>query len=135
MPKYLKDILDRSWANAFQKYTFRNIDEGRFSVLYSEIYATIPNKPVNVIVGILILKEIFHLSDDELIESLYFDVRFQYALRATSYEKQPVSINTLTNFRNRLVEYEKKSGIDLIPGELVAENLLKKKWGQQNILS
>jgi hypothetical protein len=129
MPKYLKDILDKSWANAFQKYTFPNINEDRFSVLYSDNFATRPNTPVNVIVGLLILKEIFHLTDEELIGSLYFDVRFQFALRTASYEKQPVSINTLTNFRNRLVEYEKKTGIDLIKlevenqAEIIAKHL------------
>lgn len=121
LPKYLKEILEKSWANSFQEYIFPNINEERFSVLYSDNYATRPNSPVNVIIGLLILKEMFQLTDEELIGSLYFDVRFQYALRTTSYEKQPISINTLTNFRNRLVEYEKSTGIDLIKLEVEAQ--------------
>jgi hypothetical protein len=121
MPKYLKEILEKSWANSFQQHIFPNINEGRFSVIYSDNYASRPNSPVNVIIGLLILKEIFQLSDEELIGSLHFDIRYQYALRTTSYEKQPVSINTLTNFRNRLVEYEKLTGIDLIQLEVESQ--------------
>lgn len=118
MPKYLRKILEKSWAQPFQEYIFPNINEERFAVLYSENHATRPNSPVNVIIGLLMLKELFRLSDEELIGSLYFDTRFQYALRTTSYEKQPVSINTLSNFRARLYEYEKATGIDLIQEEV-----------------
>lgn len=32
----------------------------------------------------------------------------QYALCTTGYEKQPASINTLTTFRNRVIDYEQK---------------------------
>jgi hypothetical protein len=74
------------------------------------------------------LKEMFQLSDEELIGSLYFDVRYQYALGTTSYEKQPVSINTLYNFRKKLVEYELKTGIDLIKLEVEAQAKLIAKY-------
>ena len=102
MPQYLKKILLKSWAHTFQEYIFPNIKEERFAVLYSDNHATRPNTPVNIIIGLLILKEIFGLPDEELIGSLQFKNRFKYALRTTSFEQQPVSINTLTNFRSRL---------------------------------
>ncbi len=118
MPKYSKNILINSWAEPFQTHIFPSINEERFSVLYSDNIATRPNTPVNIIIGLFLLKALFQLSDEELIGSLYFDVRYQYALRTTSYEKQPISINTLTNFRTRLVEYETKTGIDLLKLEV-----------------
>lgn len=118
LPNYLKNNLMKSWAHAFQEYIFPNINEERFSVLYSDNYATRPNSPVNVIVGLLIIKEIFGQSDEDLIASLYFDIRYQYALKTTSYEKQPVSINTLYNFRKRLYDYDESTGIDLIKLEV-----------------
>ncbi|WP_051533993.1 transposase [Desulfitibacter alkalitolerans] len=118
MPQYLKKILLKSWAHTFQEYIFPNIKEERFAVLYSDNHATRPNTPVNIIIGLLILKEIFGLTDEDLIGSLHFDTRFQYALRTTSFEQQPVSINTLTNFRTRLYNYEKETGIDLIKQEV-----------------
>lgn len=120
MPRYLQDILRKSWAHTIREMIFPYIDEKPFAVLYSDNYATRPNSPVNVIIGLLILKEIFGLTDEELIGSLHFDTRYQYALRTTSFEDQPVSINTLTNFRTRLCHYEQESGIDLLQPEVEA---------------
>ena len=120
MPKYLQDILKKSWAQALRDYVFPQINEERFSVIYSSDYASRPNTPINIIIALLMIKEIFQQTDEELIGSLHFDIRYQYALHTTNYEKQPVSINTLTNFRNRVIEYEQSSGIDLIKIEIEA---------------
>ena len=119
LPKYLRKNLEKSWATPFNKYIFSNINEERFEVLYSNEVSR-PNSPINVLMGLLILKENFNLPDEELIGSLHFDMRFQFALGTTSYEKQPVSINTLYNFRARVLEYEKKTGRDLIKEEIEA---------------
>ena len=119
LPKYLRKNLEKSWATPFNKYIFSNINEERFEVLYSNEVSR-PNSRVNVLVGLLILKENVSLPDEDLIGSLNFDMRFQFALGTTSYEKQPVSINTLYNFRTRVLEYEKKTGRDLIKEEIEA---------------
>ncbi|WP_442870412.1 transposase [Aneurinibacillus sp. Ricciae_BoGa-3] len=54
------------------------------------------------------------LTDEELLESLAFDFRFHYALGIQDIEKERVCINTLTNFRKRLLQYEIKTGQDLL---------------------
>lgn len=64
-----KKALDNSWAKIFADEIFPNIDEERFSVLYSS-KASRPNAPVNVIIGALIIKELFDYSDDEIVEYL-----------------------------------------------------------------
>src|SRR5690606_25715743 len=92
MPKYLIDILKNSWCHAFREYIFPKINEERFSVLYSDNPATRPNSPVNVIIGLLIIKEIFQDSDEELIGSLHFDIRYQYALHTTSLACELLSL-------------------------------------------
>lgn len=104
--------LERSWANLFATEIFPSINEDRFSVLYSD-KASRPNTPVNVIIGALILKELFDLSDDEVVEDLLLDPRFQYALHTTSFEEQPISDKTLSRFRQRCYDYEQLHGIDL----------------------
>jgi hypothetical protein len=53
MPKYLQDIFNKSWAKAFKDYIFPQINEDRFSVLYSN-KASQSNSPINVILGLLI---------------------------------------------------------------------------------
>ena len=107
-----KKALEHSWAKPFAEEIFPAIDEERFSVLYSD-KASRPNTPVNVIVGALIIKELFNLSDDEVVENLMLDPRYQYALHTTSFAEQPMSDKTLTRFRQRCYEYESITGIDL----------------------
>ena len=94
--KYLKG----SWAETFSKNIFPFIEEDRFKVLYSDNPASRPNNPANVYFGLLILREIFNQSDEEVLNALMFDVRYQYALHTTSFQEQPVSKNSLTNFRS-----------------------------------
>ena len=64
-----KKTLKKSWAKVFADEIIPDIDEERFSVLYSD-KASRPNTPVNVIVGALIIKELFDYSDDEIVENL-----------------------------------------------------------------
>lgn len=78
-----KKTLENSWAHIFSEEIFPAIDENRFKVLYSD-KASRPNTPVNVIIGALIIKELFDYSDDELIENLMLDLHLQYALHTTS---------------------------------------------------
>ena len=114
LPEREKKLLEKSWAKNFSEIVFPSIDEEPFSVLYEDNKATRPNTPVNVILGSLSLKELHGLSDDALMKSLIFDVRFQYALHTTSMEEQPLSDRTLSRFRERCLNYEIITGRDLI---------------------
>jgi hypothetical protein len=105
-------VLEKSWAKIFADEIFPAIDEKRFSVLYSD-KASRPNTPVNVIVGALIIKELFDYSDDEMVENLMLDFRLQYALHTTSFDEQPLSDKTLSRFRKRCFDYEVLHNKDL----------------------
>lgn len=96
----------------FADKVFPAIDENIFSVLYSK-KASRPNTPVNVIVGALILKEALNVTDDEIVEAMAFDIRYQYALHTTSFEEQPISDRTLSRFRARVLSYEIEHDVDL----------------------
>lgn len=106
-------FLEQSWAKDFAENIFPNIHEEDFAPLYSSNYSR-PNTPVNVIVGALILKEAFGDTDDELVQALMFDIRYQYALHTTSFDEQPLSDRTLSRFRARCLAYETETGTDLI---------------------
>ena len=80
-----RKALENSWARIFADDIFPYIDEKRFSVLYSDNGS--PNTPVNVIVGALIIKELFDYSDDEMVENLMLDLHLQYALHTTSFPR------------------------------------------------
>jgi len=112
-------FLDKSWANPFAEIIFPAIDEKPFAVLYSNKDSR-PNTPVNVIIGAFIIKELAGDSDDELLESLLFDIRYQYALHTTHYKEQPLSDRTLGRFRERCNAYELETGKDLLHDTVVS---------------
>lgn len=106
-------FLEKSWAKYFGDFIFPAIDEAPYSVLYSE-KGSRPNCPVNVQIGALILKELTGQSDDEIMLSLMFDARYQYALNTTSFEEQPINDRTLGRFRERCASYYETHGVDLL---------------------
>ena len=108
-----KQFLDKSWARYFAEYIFPKIDETPYAVLYSKKDSR-PNTPVNVQIGALILKEYTGQSDDDLLASMMFDIRYRYALHTTGFAEQPMSDRTLGRFRERCNAYELESGIDLL---------------------
>ena len=86
----------------------------------------------------MVLEELMGLMDEEFMDSLLFDIRFQYALHTTSFKEQPVSDRTFSRFRRRCLTYETETGIDLIhdtvkelSGEMAALNF-KKLFGYLN---
>ena len=95
-------IVMNSWAKDFSKIVLPAINEQRFSILYSDHKFSRANTPFNVIIGAMILKENFGLTDDELFESICCDVCFQYALHTTQMKDQPISDRTFSRFRERL---------------------------------
>jgi len=50
-----------------------------------------------------------------------FDIRYQHALHTTSFPEQPVSKNSLTNFRAAVYRYNQEYGIDLIQQEIESQ--------------
>lgn len=111
----------KSWAKGFSEIVFPAINEERFAVLYSQEPASRPNTPINVLVGALMLKELFQMTDEELVETLVCgDLRFQYALHTTSFVEQPLSKNSFNRFRKRLYLHYLENGEDLLHQEMEA---------------
>lgn len=54
------------------------------------------------------------------MESILLDVRFQYALHTTSFEEPPFSGRTFSRFRERVLSYERETGVDLLKEEIYA---------------
>jgi hypothetical protein len=112
-----RKIFDKTWAKPFAEHVFPQINEAKFEVLYCNDNGR-PNTPVNVVIGSLLLKEMTQLTDEELLESIVFDPRYQYALNLTSYDEIPFSDRTVSRFRARLYQYEMDTGEDLLKEEI-----------------
>lgn len=112
-------IMMNSWCKDFADIVFPAINEERFSVLYSDNPASRPNTPVNFLVGALMLKENNNLGDEELLESICCDPRYQFALHTTHLEEQPISDRTFSRFRERLYYHELETGENLLEDEMM----------------
>lgn len=108
-----KRFLEKSWAKTFAELIFPAIDEAPFAVLYSNRPSK-RNTPVNILIGACILQQLADLSDDEIVNALMFDIRYQYALHTCDFEEQPLSDRSLGRFRARCEAYEAQTGIDLL---------------------
>ena len=112
LPAGIKKKLDNHWSTHFYEHVFTQIDEEKFAVLYHEGYSR-PNKPVNELVSLEILKEMLGLSDEELEHAYLFDFRVRNALGKETMGDN-ICPRTFNNFRRRLLEYEEETGRDLL---------------------
>ncbi len=74
LPEQQLKLLRGSWANSFYEEFFCRIDEEIFAGLYSDEPSR-PNVPVNVLVGLEVLKAGFGWSDEELYENFCFNLQ------------------------------------------------------------
>ena len=93
--------LRKSWAEAFQEHALPLIHEESFAPLYCQDNGR-PNQPVQMVFGMLLLKEMFNLTDAEALEQLEFNLLWQHAL-AVSADESHLCQKTLHNFRARLM--------------------------------
>jgi hypothetical protein len=93
--------LEKSWADMFQSRALPLIDEKSFADMYCEDNGR-PNRAVQTVLGVLILKEMFNLTDEEALEEMEFNLLWHHALRLT-LEEAHLPQKTLHNFRARLM--------------------------------
>ena len=72
--------LERSWAEVFRNEALPLIDEERFAPMYC-VDNSRPNRAVQTVLGVHLLKEMFNLTDDEALEQLEFNLLWHHALR------------------------------------------------------
>jgi hypothetical protein len=113
LPEKLRAKLLSSWAETFYREVFCRIVESIFAVLYSD-EASRPNVPINVLVGLEILKSGFGWSDEELHEQVCFNLQVRHALGMHDLGSAVFALRTLYNFRRRVREYAQETGINLM---------------------
>lgn len=112
-----KRAIDLSRAKLVGDVIYPNVNEEKFAELFSEVFSR-PNITISRYVSALVLKRMYHLADDTLLEFLRCGaLNFQYALHTTQDEKQPLSESSLRRFRRKIEAYREKTGQDLIQSE------------------
>jgi hypothetical protein len=130
MPDKLREKLQRTWPEVFRIQVMKMIPEDAFAALYHAFQGR-PNFPVAILVGLSILKEMLDLTDEALMDSFRFDLRFHYALRL-DLEDTELSIRTLYNFRERVVGSPAVSAtFEQVTDQIIA--ILGLKTGEQRL--
>ena len=104
LPAQMLARLERDWPGPFRSAVLPLIDEEKFRPLYHADNGR-PNTPVRLVLGVLLLKEFFDLTDEEALAELAFDMRWHVALDRT-LEDAPCCQKTLHNFRVNLQKHD-----------------------------
>ena len=96
--------LQASWAEGFRAHALPLIDEEVFAPLYCADNGR-PNRPVQTVFGVLLLKEMHGLTDAEALEQLEFNLQWHHALGLTPDEAH-LPQKTLHNFRARVMAHD-----------------------------
>ena len=105
LPDEKRERLAREWPGQFRDQALPLIDEEQFRDLYCADNGR-PNKPVRTVVAVLILKDMFDLTDEEALYRVDFDLGWHVALRLTPEEAHCCQ-KTLHNFRAKLLGNDK----------------------------
>lgn len=104
LPEEKRRRLEKAWPETFRTRVLPLIEEERFRHLFDDDNGR-PNKPVQTVIGILILKDIYDLTDEEVLFNVDFNLAYQHAL-ALDVDEAHCCQKTLHNFRVKLLESE-----------------------------
>ena len=101
LPEDKRRRLERGWPGEFRAGALPLIDEEAFRDLYHRWNGR-PNKPIQTVVGVLLLKEMQDLTDEQALFNLDFNLAWHVALDLTPEEAHTCQ-KTLHNFRAKLM--------------------------------
>ena len=113
LPEKTLDLLKKSKGYQFYDLIFRHIKEEDFSCLYSDKWSC-PNSPVNQLLSAIVICTQRNWSHKELESQLAFNIEIRVALGLTDIVSRPFTMRTYYNFQNRLFDYERREGINLL---------------------
>lgn len=102
-----------AWQNLFYSEITSKIDESIFCPLYALDNGR-PNASIRQLLGMIILKEGNNWTDAQLFESCEFNVLIMRALGLNNLSDRIPSPATYYNFKLALLNYEQKSGVNLL---------------------
>jgi len=110
----------KAWHNLFFKYVTLHIDEDLFRPLFSEDNGA-PNVSIRLMVGMLILREMFGWSYSEQFSNCMFNLQVRAALGLHNIDDPLPAESTFFLFISRMVDYEEAGNGNLM--EKVFEQL------------
>ena len=112
LPNKQQKRLEHSWAGTFYDEIFTRIDEAPYAALYAD-QPSRPNIPVNILVGLEILKAGKGWSDEEMYENFCYNIQTRHALGLHTLTDGHFELRTVYIFRRRLSEHMQETGENL----------------------
>jgi cation transport regulator ChaB len=112
LPDKVREQLEQSWAGTFYREIFVRIDEQLYARLYADEPSR-PNIPVNVLVGLEMLKDGNGWSDQDMYENYCYNLQVRYALGLRNLADGHFELRTVYNFRQRLSQHMQQTGENL----------------------
>lgn len=97
------------WHNLFRKEVVNRIDEELFRPLFSEGQGR-PNAPIRVLIGMMVLKEAFGLSDEKIFEDCRYNLLYRSALGLLNLNDSLPTESTYYLLRHKVAAYDKANG-------------------------
>jgi hypothetical protein len=106
LPPRQRELCEYSWPEMFRKQALPILREAEddFADVFDPEKGR-PNRPVELVLAVHILKEMYDLTDEEALNALTFDTRWWWALDREPHELH-LCQKTLHNFRQRLLEHK-----------------------------
>jgi Transposase DDE domain/Transposase domain (DUF772) len=109
LPEVKRVRLERTWAHHYRSNALPLIDEDPFRQFFHADNGR-PNKSVRLVISVLVLKEVFDLTDAQALEALEWNIAWHYALDITPEEAHTCQ-KTLHNFRTLLLNDDQGAGL------------------------
>jgi len=100
-----KKMLSESWAGLFQEEILHKLPVKELSAYFNSGFGR-PTKELHTVLGILIIQQMFDLTDEETVNQLAFNMQWHYALNLTeeSDDAKYICPKTLWNMRKIVIE-------------------------------
>jgi len=118
-----KDLLETGWAALFRKYLFSKIPVDEIKCRFHDQLGR-PTKELRTVLSVLLLQQMFDLTDKETVHQLAFNIEWHYALnqRLEDDETKYLCERTLRTYRFLMIDLE----IDTVLFRLLTDTLLNK---------
>lgn len=115
-----RDLLKRSWAGVFRDHLLNHLPIHEVAAEFDRSLGR-PTKDLHVALGVLILQQIHDLSDAAAVESLAFNVAWQYALDVREESDAYLCEKTMRNYRRRVIVL----GLDGVLFKVLTDELIQ----------
>jgi hypothetical protein len=100
-----RKLMEKSWVGLFREHILCELPVSKVSPFFNDTFGR-PAKEIYAALGVLLLQQIYDLTDEKTVSQLAFDVQWHYVLDIVteSDEAKYLCAKTLWNMRDLVIE-------------------------------